>query len=172
MRDYAFGDNLHWFGWADFPNGGCMGANESDSIVGDLNMRIELTRMIDRTLAMQNGALAAILKVAIGTLDQHIVSPRNRAVPDKAPSPDRKMICRNVRIGGRRTSLKLEVEYWEAIEAMAIEGGGIGLGTVCEFARRDYPDRSLASAVRVYVLAVRSKAAGRASPEIEGPPAH
>jgi len=134
-----------------------MQCRDREGIVADLSMRIELTRMIDRTLATKNAELAAILQVAVGTLDTQSLSPPSAQLPEKSPSSEYKMPCRNLRIDGRRTSLKLEGEYWEALDALIAEGRAASLDAICDRARRDYPDRSLASAVRVYVLAMQSK---------------
>ncbi|SEH25225.1 Ribbon-helix-helix domain-containing protein [Magnetospirillum fulvum] len=135
-----------------------MSCSDTKGVVADINMRIELKRMIDRTLAMDNGPLAAILQVAVGTLDQRIAQPQSHIEEKEEPRSISAMICRNVRVDGRRTSVKLEGEYWQVLEAMAFETGG-SLDRLCDAARRDYPYRSLASALRVYALAMLSQAA-------------
>jgi len=140
--------------------GGHMSCSDTKGVVADINMRIELKRMIDRTVAMDNGPLAAILQVAVGTLDERIAQPQSYPATKEDPRSISTMICRNVRIDGRRTSVKLEGEYWRVIEAMAFETGG-SLDTVCETARRDYPYRSLASALRVHALAMLSQASAQ-----------
>lgn len=139
-----------------------MSCSDTKGVVADINMRIELKRMIDRTLAMNNGPLAAILQVAVGTLDERIAQPQSHA-PAKEESPSSHMICRNVRIDGRRTSVKLESEYWQVLETMASESDGC-LDKMCEMARREHPHRSLASALRVYTLAMLTRTADRRLP--------
>jgi predicted DNA-binding ribbon-helix-helix protein len=57
---------------------------------------------------------------------------------------------RNVRIAGRRTSLRLEPEYWSALdEIRRLER--FPLHDLCTLIRLRHPHRSLASAVRVFV---------------------
>ncbi|MBV8167031.1 MAG: ribbon-helix-helix domain-containing protein [Alphaproteobacteria bacterium] len=57
---------------------------------------------------------------------------------------------RNVRIAGRRTSLRLEPEYWSALDEIG-RRERFALHDLCTFIRRRDPERSLASAVRVFV---------------------
>ncbi len=57
---------------------------------------------------------------------------------------------RNVRISGRRTSLRLEPEYWSALDEIGrLER--FALHDLCTFIRHRDPRRSMASAVRVFV---------------------
>lgn len=57
---------------------------------------------------------------------------------------------RNVRIAGRRTSLRLAPEYWIALDEIG-RRERFALHDLCTFIRRRDPQRSLASAVRVFV---------------------
>lgn len=57
---------------------------------------------------------------------------------------------RNVRIAGRRTSLRLEPEYWSALTEIGLRERFL-LHDLCTFIRRRDPERSLASAIRVFV---------------------
>lgn len=57
---------------------------------------------------------------------------------------------RNVRIAGRRTSLRLAPEYWVALDEIG-RRERFALHDLCTFIRRRDPQRSLASAVRVFV---------------------
>jgi predicted DNA-binding ribbon-helix-helix protein len=57
---------------------------------------------------------------------------------------------RNVRIGGRRTSLRLAPEYWSALDEIT-RRERFALHDLCTFIQRRDPRRSLASAVRVFV---------------------
>ena len=59
---------------------------------------------------------------------------------------------RNVRIEGRRTSLRLEPEYWSALDEIG-RRERFALHDLCTFIRRRDPRRSMASAVRVFVTA-------------------
>jgi predicted DNA-binding ribbon-helix-helix protein len=62
---------------------------------------------------------------------------------------------RSMRIAGHRTSLALEIEFWEALEKVA-RARGLSLpqmiAAIDDERAKDGPDASLASAVRVYVL--------------------
>ena len=57
---------------------------------------------------------------------------------------------RNVRIEGRRTSLRLAPEYWSALDEIG-RRERFALHDLCTFIRRRDPRRSLSSAVRVFV---------------------
>jgi len=57
---------------------------------------------------------------------------------------------RNVRIDGRRTSLRLAPEYWSALDQIG-QRERFALHDLCTFIRHRDPQRSLASAVRVFV---------------------
>jgi predicted DNA-binding ribbon-helix-helix protein len=57
---------------------------------------------------------------------------------------------RNVTIDGRRTSLRLAPEYWSALDQIGrLEQ--FPLHDLCTFIKHRHPQRSLASAVRVFV---------------------
>ncbi len=57
---------------------------------------------------------------------------------------------RNVRIDGRRTSLRLAPEYWSALDQIR-QRERFALHDLCTFIQHRDPQRSLASAVRVFV---------------------
>ena len=57
---------------------------------------------------------------------------------------------RNVRVDGRRTSLRLAPEYWSALEEIG-RRERFALHDLCTFIHRRHPRGSLASAVRVFV---------------------
>ena len=62
---------------------------------------------------------------------------------------------RSMRIAGHRTSLALEMEFWEALEKIARARGQslpILIASVDDGRSKAEPDASLASAVRVFVL--------------------
>lgn len=128
-----------------------MSWDNSSGMMADISMRIELKRLAERADASDNGPLMAILEVAIGTLDERIADPASYARTERPPRQSACLICRNVRIAGRRTSLKLEAEFWQALEVLAAETE-CSLDELCEQARRRHPDSSLASAIRVMVL--------------------
>jgi predicted DNA-binding ribbon-helix-helix protein len=57
---------------------------------------------------------------------------------------------RNITIDGRPTSLRLEAEYWSALDEIgALERFPVPV--LCSFISRRYPQGSLASGVRVFV---------------------
>jgi len=68
---------------------------------------------------------------------------------------------RSMTIAGHRTSVALEPEFWAALQAMATTRG-LPLATlVAEIDNGRDPERNLASAIRVAVLAARDPAASR-----------
>ena len=63
---------------------------------------------------------------------------------------------RSMTIAGHRTSVALEPEFWRAVETLAA-GRGLSLAAfVAEIDGARTPDRNLASALRVAVLAATS----------------
>jgi predicted DNA-binding ribbon-helix-helix protein len=143
-----------------------MGWNDPTGLIADINMRIELRRLADRALEMDNGPLMAILEVAIGSLDERIADPSSY---HDQPPPRRSsgLICRNVRVNGRRTSVKLEAEFWRVLDLLADETGG-SIDALCQTARHRHPEGGLTSAIRVFILSSRDEgappAADRPSP--------
>lgn len=65
---------------------------------------------------------------------------------------------RSMRLAGHRTSLALEDEFWAALENIARARGSslpVLIAGIDEVRAQQAPEASLASAVRVYVLANR-----------------
>lgn len=60
------------------------------------------------------------------------------------------LVAKNVRINGRRTSMRLEPEFWGALREVARREGR-SVAEICSRAAQDCPG-SVTSAVRVYVL--------------------
>lgn len=136
-----------------------MGWNDSTGLVADINIRIELRRLADRALEMDNGPLMAILEIAIGSLDERISDPSSYVRRDHPPlRRSGALICRNVRIDGRRTSVKLEAEFWRALESLSSQIG-CSIDELCQTARMRHPEGGLTSAIRVFVLASRESVA-------------
>ena len=128
-----------------------MNWQDRQGMIADLNLRIELKRLADKAFDRDDGPLMAILEVAINTLDERLSHPdayAHEEAPRKRPVT---LICRNVRIKGKRTSVKLETEFWHALEAMAGEAH-CTIDDLCDAARRRYETSSLTSAIRVFVL--------------------
>ncbi len=71
------------------------------------------------------------------------------------------MKLRNVIVGARRTSMRLEQPYWDALLAICARRG-TSVHALCTELDRDRAG-SLSSAVRVFVLEHAAEAAGRAS---------
>ena len=59
---------------------------------------------------------------------------------------------RNVTINGRRTSIRLEDQLWQALKGLADVGGMSVSMLVADIARRDRKEGTLTSAVRVYIV--------------------
>lgn len=66
---------------------------------------------------------------------------------------------RSMTIAGHRTSVALEPEFWAALQTMATARGLALAGLVAEIDGTRDPERNLASAIRVAVLAARDPAA-------------
>ncbi|MBV5265103.1 ribbon-helix-helix domain-containing protein [Pinisolibacter aquiterrae] len=64
---------------------------------------------------------------------------------------------RSMTIAGHRTSVALEPEFWAALEALATERSLPLAALVAEIDGARTPDRNLASAIRVAVLAHLSR---------------
>jgi len=76
-----------------------------------------------------------------------IVTKRRRS-RRAAPPP---IVPRNVRVGPRRTSLRLEPIMWDALRDIAEERGGTVDDIVTEISR-SHQETNLTAAVRVYIV--------------------
>ncbi len=65
---------------------------------------------------------------------------------------------RSMSIAGHRTSVALEPEFWAALEGLAVARGVSLASLVAEIDGARSPDRNLASAIRVTILAEVGKA--------------
>ena len=75
---------------------------------------------------------------------------------------------RSVRIGGRRTSMRLETQFWDALREVAAREHS-DIGEICTRIARDARHANLSSAVRVAMMAYyRELAFGRHDPEKAG----
>lgn len=128
-----------------------MNWQDRQGMIADLNLRIELKRLADKAFQRDDGPLAAILEVAVSTLDERLADPDSYDRQEPARKRTVAVICRNVRIKGRRTSVKLEAEFWNALEIMADEAH-CTVDDLCDTARRRYEANSLTSAIRVFIL--------------------
>lgn len=137
-----------------------MNWDDRHGMIADINLRIELKRLADKATALDNGPLSAILDVAIATLDERIADPDAYAQHQPPRKKPVALICRNVRLRGKRTSVKLEAEFWSALEMMANDAH-CAIDDLCDAARRRYEAGSLTSALRVFALAGLGGMAGR-----------
>ncbi|CAA7623365.1 conserved hypothetical protein [Candidatus Terasakiella magnetica] len=125
--------------------------DDRNGMLADINLRIELKRLADKAFHRDDGPLMAILEVAINTLDERIADPDAYSVSESPRKKPVLQVLRNIRVRGKRTSVKLESEFWNALEMMA-EEAQCSLDDLCDTARRRYEANSLASAIRVFVL--------------------
>ena len=75
------------------------------------------------------------------------------------------LISRNVTIGGRRTSIRLEEEMWEALHEVCAREG-VSIHQFCTEVDRKRRESSLTAAIRVALLAYYR----RLSQELDAPP--
>ena len=60
-------------------------------------------------------------------------------------------VLKNIRIKGRRTSVRMELPFWEALESISKEEGR-SIDDICEEVSSQKAGSSLTSAIRVFVL--------------------
>jgi predicted DNA-binding ribbon-helix-helix protein len=72
------------------------------------------------------------------------------------------LVARNVRVAGRRTSVRLEPSMWEALQEVAEREGKTINDLVTEI-DRVRPESTLTAAIRVHLLAYYRRAAGSGS---------
>jgi predicted DNA-binding ribbon-helix-helix protein len=128
-----------------------MNWHDRQGMIADLNLRIELKRLADKAFERDDGPLMAILEVAINTLDERLAAPESYGREETLRKKPVVLICRNIRIKGKRTSIKLETEFWHALDLMA-EEAHCSIDDLCEAAKRRFEARNLTSAIRVFVL--------------------
>ena len=62
------------------------------------------------------------------------------------------LICKNIRISGRRTSIRLEPEMWDALELISAREK-CAISKICALAYENKrPRDSVTAAIRVYIL--------------------
>lgn len=126
-------------------------ANATSSALADLNLRVALKRMADDAQRRCDGPISAILDVAICTLDKRIAEAENALPGTQAARISTQLVRHNVRVSGQRTSIKLEAEFWQALERLSSRGG-ITVDTLCTRVASLYDGGNLTSAIRVFVL--------------------
>ena len=65
--------------------------------------------------------------------------------------PEQGQESRNIVVNGQRTSMRLEVEFWEALDAICAHQG-MTVNQVCTLVGRKRGTASLTAAIRVYVI--------------------
>lgn len=80
------------------------------------------------------------------------VSDVHRIDKGNAPLLTSGLICKNVKISGRRTSIRLEPEMWEALEVIALREK-CSASQICSLANTSKrPRDSVTAAIRIYIL--------------------
>ena len=72
-------------------------------------------------------------------------------------------VPRSVRIGGRRTSMRLETQFWDALRDVA-EREHADVGEICTRIAKRSRNANLSSAVRVAMVDYYRELAGRQDP--------
>ena len=91
--------------------------------------------------------------------------PQSNAAPMPQPAPaaparrDSTLLSRNVRIGRRRTSLRLERAMWQAMDEVARQSG-LSIHELCTLIDKRRRESSLTAGVRVFLLDYYRLAAG------------
>lgn len=65
--------------------------------------------------------------------------------------PEQGQESRNIVVNRQRTSMRLEVEFWEALDAIC-ERQGMTVNQICTLVSRRRGTASLTAAVRVYII--------------------
>ena len=79
-------------------------------------------------------------------------APRRRSTQRPNPASTGRRLKRNVRVGGRRTTIVLEAYVWDSIDSM-LDREGVSLDTFCDDVDGTRLDSSMASSARLVVLA-------------------
>ena len=73
------------------------------------------------------------------------------------------LISRNIRIDGRRTSIRLEESMWDALKEIG-QRQGVSVHAFCEAVDRERGSLSLTAAIRVAILSHYRRLASALSP--------
>ena len=71
------------------------------------------------------------------------------------------LVTRNILVGGRRTSIRLEPALWDALEEIS-RREGLSLHEICDRIDRRRRESSLTAAIRVFILSYYRAAATEA----------
>lgn len=69
------------------------------------------------------------------------------------------LICKNIKVNGRRTSLRMEPLIWEALQDICIREG-VTLNALCSQIDVRRGDTSLTAAIRVFIVSYYRNAGG------------
>ncbi len=107
--------------------------------------------MAEDALERGDGPIAAILEVAIRTLDERIAAEESMLTAGCADTIPTDGVRRSVRIHGRRTTIKLEPDFWNALDRIA-ETWHSSTDAVCSDVATMCGEGNLTSAIRVFTL--------------------
>ena len=79
-------------------------------------------------------------------------APRRRSTQRPSPASTGRRLKRNVRVGGRRTTIVLEAYVWDSINSI-LDREGVLLDTFCADVHHTPLHSSMASSARLVVLA-------------------
>ena len=80
-------------------------------------------------------------------------APRRRSTQRPNPASTGRRLKRNVRVGGRRTTIVLEAYVWDSIDSM-LDREGVSLDTFCADVDDTRLHSSMASSARLVVLEI------------------
>ncbi len=124
----------------------------NDGVLLDANMRIELKRLADQASDRGDTHLSAILVSAVGTLDQRLHAAEASLAADALPKQASGLVFKNIRLGGKRTSIRIEAEFWEALEEIARRENRTVNGILERLTAGERQGGNLTSAIRVLAL--------------------
>lgn len=79
------------------------------------------------------------------------------------------LVCRNVKVSGRRTSLRMEPYIWDSLKEIC-EREGLTLNQICTEVDRRRGDANLTASIRVFIVSYyRNAIGGRGFAEDDGP---
>ena len=116
-----------------------------------VNARIELSNLASEMTRQGDTAVAAILHAAVRAIDRRIAHADRELSASPSKRRQSSLINRNIRLHGRRTCIRLETEFWQALESLARARGG-SINQVCETAVDQAEIGSATSAIRAFVL--------------------
>jgi predicted DNA-binding ribbon-helix-helix protein len=122
-----------------------------DQALGDINLRIALRMIADGVMDRGDTLVGSILEVAIRTIDDRVGHADAVVSGPHAGVLATATVRRNVRIDGRRTSIMMEQDFWDALDRIA-KGRNATVDAVCSAINRFSDGANLTAAIRVYIL--------------------